>query len=234
VQFYRIERPREDQPEFSGWSATDTFHNPRRFGRLAFGANPYRDDFSLYPDGSDGSPTWSVQTGTWRIRNGVLVGRDSGTDGWHPMGLRLNGVSLRDFRLTLRFRLRERGSDHRDGFWVGFRWQGQTGYSLNLHASGARLHKFVNGRGTNDEVQLAHAPWQPDAEWHTLTLTVRGNTIRAEWDGKPLLSARDENFLGYPPLREGTLLLSARRWSRSQGHTVVEIDEVRVEVEDGQ
>lgn len=229
VQFYRIERPQEGKPEFSAWSATETFHNPRRFGRLTFAPHPYRDDFGLYPEGSEGSPLWSVQTGIWRVQNGVLVGQDSGTDGWHPSGLRWNGPALRDFRLTVRFRLRERGSDHRDGLWVGFRWQGETGYALHLHASGAQLHKFADGQGTNDEVQLARVPWKPDAEWHTLLLAVQGNEIRAEFDGKPLLSARDENFLGAPPLREGTFLLSARRWSQSKGHTVVEVDEVLVE-----
>lgn len=38
ANFYRIERPRDSEPEFSGWSPTLTrpadFHKPARFGRL--------------------------------------------------------------------------------------------------------------------------------------------------------------------------------------------------------
>lgn len=36
VQFYRIDRPADTEPEFSGWSPTFNFHIPDRFGRLTF------------------------------------------------------------------------------------------------------------------------------------------------------------------------------------------------------
>ncbi|HIE51040.1 MAG TPA: hypothetical protein EYP85_04715 [Armatimonadetes bacterium] len=230
VQFYRIERPREGKPEFSSWSATDAFHNPRRFGRLIFGANPYRDDFSLYPDGSSGWPTWRVQAGTWRTEEGVFLGQDSGTDAWNPRGVRVGEESWRDYRVRLRFQIRQRGSDHRDGVWIGVRQRPDgSGYSLNLHASGARLHKFHQGRGTNDDLMLARAEWTPDREWHTLALMVRQNELRAELDGQLLLQATDDDFLGVPPVPSGYVILSARRWSRSQGHTLVAFDDFSVE-----
>jgi len=215
--------------EFSGWSATDTFHNPRRFGFLRFGANPYHDDFSLYPNGSDGSPTWTVQAGTWRVEDGVYLGQDSGTSGWQPAGARVGHDDWQDYRVSLRFQIRERGSDHRDGVWVGFRQSRAGSYSLHLNGAVAQLHKAYQGRGTNDDEMLAQVPWTPDRAWHGLAITVRGNHIRAELDGALLLEATDENFLGVPPVPSGGVVLSARRWENSQGQTVVAFDDFEVE-----
>ncbi len=41
VQLYRIDRSNTlDQPEYSGWSPTDTFHRPSQFGFLTFAESP--------------------------------------------------------------------------------------------------------------------------------------------------------------------------------------------------
>jgi len=236
AQLYRIDRsrtlPGPEKQEFSGWSPTDTFHNPLRFGRLVFGGNPCREDFSCYPTGSDGSPTWIVQAGTWRVEDGVYVGRDSGTDGWHPSGARTGDERWQDYRLRLRFQIRERGSDHRDGAWIGFRCGSDgSGYSLHLTGGQAVLHKAYRGRSTNDTDVLGRVPWTPDRAWHDLAIAVQGNRIRTELDGQPLLAATDEDFLGVPPIPSGGIILSARRWSNSVGHTVVAFDEVIIDRE---
>jgi len=41
VQLYRIDRSNtREQPEYSGWSPTDTFHRPSQFGFLTFAGSP--------------------------------------------------------------------------------------------------------------------------------------------------------------------------------------------------
>lgn len=237
VQLYRIDRskmlPDPEKQEFSGWSPTDTFHHPIHFGRLVFGGNPFREDFSLYPDGSDGFPTWTVQSGTWRVEEGVYVGRDSGTDGWQPSGARTGDAGWENYRLRLRFQVRERGSDHRDGAWIGIRCGSDgSGYSLHLTGGSATLHKAYQGRSTSDTEMLGQVPWTPDRAWHDLAITVQGNHLGAELDGRLLLEATDDHFLGVPPVPVGGIVLSARKWTHSTGHTVVAFDEVRVEVLD--
>ncbi|MBI2299211.1 MAG: carbohydrate-binding family 9-like protein [Armatimonadetes bacterium] len=230
AQFYRIERPRAGALECSAWSATDTFHNPSRFGRLSFAANPRHDDFGLYPPGADGSPGWLAQAGTWRVTDGRLVGRNSGGDGFQANGIRLRALELGDFALTLRYRLTSRGDDHRDGFWVGFRAGADgSGYTLCLNRDRTELHKAVaGGRSSNDEQRLGQGAGVTGDGWHTLSLTARGANIRAVADGQVVLEAVDRGFLGDPPLKTGGLVLSARKWSGSRGDTVVEIDDVEV------
>lgn len=229
VQLYRIDRPREGEPEFSAWSATDTFHNPSRFGRLRFGGNPYDERFSFYPEGSDGAPTWTVEAGEWVVRDGRMTGIDSGGDAWWPVGLRTDAVEADDFELTLRFRLAERGSDHRDGLWIAFRDDGRgNGYALELGGGAAVLHKSTGGRTSNDDLYLARAAFAPDEGWHTLVIGARGAQFMVTIDGRELLAATDDGFLGTPPVRSGGIVLSARRWTKARGHTRAELESLQV------
>ena len=232
LQLYRIDRskPLGEKPMFAAWSATDTFHKPTRFGRLVFGSNPAHEDFALYPDGSDGGPTWQSSAGVWRIQDGALVGEDCTSDGWQAVGTCAGGEGWRDYRLKLRFKILELGSDNRDGPWIAFRHTSpESCYSLNLGRA-VQLHKNRAGRGTNDNTCLIRKDWQPDSEWHALEILVQGNRIAASLDGKPLLDATDRDHLGVPPIPAGGIALSARRWSQSQGHTRVAFDDIEVEL----
>jgi hypothetical protein len=229
VQFYRIDRPGPDDNDYSSWSATDTFHRPSRFGRVSFAANPFDDDFSLYPDGSNGAPNWIVDAGTWTVHNGVLAGADSGTAAWRPVGLRSALDTLTDFRLSLRYRLLEQGSDGRDGFWIGLRCHGaESGYAVNLQ-NVARLHKFVGAATTNDNLVMASAPFRFDNAWHDLSILAQGDRLVVSQDGYDIVAGQDQELLGLPVIPSGSIVLSARRWENSTGHTRVEIDHVRIE-----
>ena len=44
VQLFRIDRSKTlgDKPQYAGWSPTDTFHNPKRFGRITFAGRAAR------------------------------------------------------------------------------------------------------------------------------------------------------------------------------------------------
>jgi len=230
VQLLRIDRSKSlPHPQFLSWSATNTFHNPARFGRVLFSASAGSDDFSLYPEGSAPTPTWALTGGDWKVLSGELVGADSGTDGFTPTGAVGGDSTWRDYRLSLRFQIRQRGSDHRDGAWIGFRYTdpGEC-YSLNLQ-NGATLNKALRGRSSSDAGQMARADWTPDSDWHTLAITVRGPRIVVEMDGKPLMDATDDRYLDLPPIEAGGVCLSARRWTDSRGDTVVAFDDVRME-----
>ncbi|GBC95035.1 hypothetical protein HRbin16_00822 [bacterium HR16] len=228
AQFYRIERPKDSTDataEFQAWSPTDTFHRPERFGVIVFAGSPRRVDFSIYRPGSDGSPTFTVNAGTWQIRDGVYEGRNCIEDGWLPRGASAGDNTWKDYTVKIRYRLVSRGSDWRDGFWVGFRCGPEACYALLLTSRDAQLHRVpASGEYDGDRQNLTTAPFTPDSEWHNLTIRVRGGKIEVEQDGKLLLQYTDEK-----PLAAGGVTLCARRWSQSTGDTVVQISQFEVE-----
>ncbi len=228
AQFYRIERPKDSTDataEFQAWSPTDTFHRPGRFGTITFADSPRRVNFASYRPGSSGSPTFTVNAGTWQIRDGFYEGKNCIEDGWLPRGASAGDNTWRDYALKVRYRLLSRGSDWRDGFWVGFRCGTEACYALLLTGRDAQLHKVpASGEYDGDRQNLITAPFTPDSEWHNLLIRVRGGRIEVEQDGKLLLQYTDEK-----PLAAGGVTLCARRWSRSTGETVVQISQFEVE-----
>lgn len=228
AQFYRIERAKDTTDataEFQAWSPTDTFHRPERFGVILFAGSSRRVDFSTYRPGSDGSPTFTVNAGSWQIRDGVYEGRNCIEDGWLPRGASVGDNTWKDYTLKIRYRLLSRGSDWRDGFWIGFRYGAEGCYALLLTSRDAQLHKVpASGEYNGDQQNLTAAPFTPDTEWHNLLIRARGGKIEVEHDGKLLLQYTDEK-----PLPTGTVVLCARKWSGSTGDTVVQISQFEVE-----
>lgn len=231
LQLLRIDRSRGlPHAQFSAWSATNTFHSPARFGRVVFGVDPHEDDFSAYGEGAAPLPTWTALAGEWQVRGGALVGRNSGTGGFSPTGCSTGDDTWRDYRLSLRFQVRQRGSDHRDGAWIGFRYRGPGNcYCLAFGGKEVQLHKASGGRGSGDANPLARAPWPGDDAWHAVSITARGARLQVEVDGRALMDVEDRDHLGLAPLAGGGLCLSARRWENSSGDTVVAFDDVKVE-----
>lgn len=236
AQLLRINRstPRSGGPadasaQFLAWSLTDTFHNPSRFGRILFGGNPCYDDFSAYPEGASPAPIWAVTSGEWKIVDGELVGKNSGTDAWSPTGVVTGETSWRNYRLRVRFQMRERGSDHRDGPWIGFRYSGEDScYSLNFGEQ-IRLQKVYNGHSGGDISPLSRAEWSCDRNWHEVVIVVKGEHITVALDGNQIINTTDTNALGVGPVPAGGVCLSARRWSGSMGDTVVAFDDFAIE-----
>ncbi len=190
------------------------------------------DSFDAWPEGASGRPLWDIVEGAWSMHAGTFVGVDCETPGWLAQGAAFGDPAWTDIDLSCRFRIIERGSDWRDGAWIGFRASRRQrfGYSLNLHARTAALHKTFMGRSTGDGRALARVPWAPDDKWHTVRIRAHGKRIRVWLDGKPAMDVRDENAAGVPPIPAGRVVLSARRWSGSDGHTVVAFDDLRVRV----
>ncbi|MBC7287858.1 MAG: carbohydrate-binding family 9-like protein, partial [Armatimonadetes bacterium] len=234
VNFYRIDRPNKTDPnagvEFSAWSAVlKGYHEPERFGFLTFAADPFADDFSLHKDGEAPGPPWAAIGGTWAVQSGELIGQDGGTDGWLPAGLIGGLPTLRDYTLSVRFRVDSRGSDWRDGPWFGVRCRPDSGYFVEFTQRSVQLHKAVAGRTTTDEAPLAERPFTLSDGWHRLEVTVAGTsevTLSVSLDGQALIEAKDKNVLGAGPVEEGGIVLCPRRWSRATGHTIVRFDDV--------
>jgi hypothetical protein len=228
AQFYRIERPKDSTDataEFQAWCPTDTFHRPERFGLLIFGGSNRQVDFSDYRPGSDGSPTFIVDAGLWRVQDSVYQGKNCVEDGWIPRGATIGDNTWKDYTVKVRYRVLSRGSDWRDGFWVGFRRTEEATYALLFTARDVQLHKVRTSETYNgDEQQLTSTAFAPDSDWHNLVIRVRGSEIEVEQDGKLLLRYTDGQ-----PLTSGGVTLCARKWSGSSGDTIVQIAQLEVE-----
>ncbi|MBU0611146.1 MAG: DUF1080 domain-containing protein, partial [Armatimonadetes bacterium] len=176
--------------------------------RRSAGILPAAVSFKAVANGSL-PPGWSVTDGDWAVQDGALVGRNSGTDGWAPSGIVTGSRDWTDVRLTLRFQVRQYGSDHRDGAWIGFRYTGSGEcYCLALQHGGVMLHKLHQGASTGDNVQLATAQWTRDTAWHDLAISVKGKHIEVELDGKRLIAVDDNDLLGVGPVPSGGVCLS--------------------------
>lgn len=197
---------------------------------LEMKAGVAKDDFSTYPAGSDGSPTWQVTDGAWLVKDGLFVGSNCNPLGWIATGANAGDKHWKDYRLSLRFKLLERGSDWRDGAWIGFhntagaRWK----YSLNLQARNIVLHKANRGAASNDHNPLAEVPWQPDAAWHQVVISVTGKHLAVELDGRKIMDVQDDDYLGAPPLASGGITLCARRHGSATGNTTVAFADVEL------
>jgi hypothetical protein len=197
-----------------------------------------RDDFSSYERGSDGSPTWTVDSGWWSVtrdgfrgvdcegaflalgaRSGARPGGSSGAKEWT------------DYRLVLELKVASRGSDWRDGAWIGFRWGDRSNaYTLCFHDRASVIHKVSGGRATGDSDPLVQsAATITDDQWHRVEVAVVGLGITVHLDGEEIMEVADESWNASPSLPSGGIVLSARKHADSMGSTQVFFRNVRVE-----
>lgn len=230
LQLFRIDRSKDlSEPEFSSWSPTDTFHNPARFGKVTFAtslSNPvFSPDIPLFP-------TWRIAAGEWSVEDGALVGKDGIGDSWIGEGIHFGSKAWLDYSFSVQFRIISRGSDWRDGPWFAFRYiDDMNTYSLNFSGRDIQLHKVSQGIGTGDDNPLASVPWVPDGSWHNLMIDLKGNQIVVFLDEKEIIRVVDDGYNATPPLLKGEIVLIPRKWSGSEGGTVVAYRDVRLEVE---
>jgi hypothetical protein len=229
VNLCRIERPKEGGPLMLSWSGCiSRFHEPERFGVIKFIGNPYHETFDIYPEGSDGRPTWNPMAGRWRISGGSYLGEDGGTDGYIAVGSKIGFATWTDYEISMEFQVLEFGEDWRDGVWIGFRFTDPgNSYSLNLYRGQGgvvHLHKAFGGRSTDDSNPLATARWVPDVSLHfELRILAKGDEIQAWINGSKLFGIVDSGMAGMPPIRKGAVVISPRKWSGSRGHTRIRI-----------
>jgi len=232
VQVYRIDRSKQlgETPMFVSLARTEDFHRPEYFGRLRLLGNPFDEDFAQAEDASHPGAHWKVERGAWRIRDGALVGENSGGDGFAPQGLRSLARPLVHFKAVVEFKVLSVGSDHRDGCWIGFRDQGPSaGYGLHFNRDRVRLMKRNQGAVSDDTADLGASVWSHGTSWHRAEIVAAGTRIRVEVDGEKMFDVRDDQGLGVGPVPFGDLVLSARRWTGSEGDTRVAFRKVKVE-----
>jgi hypothetical protein len=181
------------EPELARW--TEDFSDPAAFKTQwrAYGWLPDGKTIS----GPDHMHRW------WNIEEGVLRGQTVGKI--HPSGLQRK-VSGTDVRLSVRFKLQEGGMAA-----VGFNGPNPI-LEANFHLAGVHIRQ--NMIRAWDEENL-YPKGSPEAEalkkekkmnrkfigaaktekleltvdaWHDLVLEMRGRTITAQIDGKPVLS----------------------------------------------
>ncbi|NCO40637.1 MAG: hypothetical protein GW892_18220 [Armatimonadetes bacterium] len=220
VQFTRTTEGNE--PASLAWSPADA---P---GTVLLAPDRYGDTFDFYPEGTDGSPYWRITSGSWRVENGTLVGENTGDDGYLAEGAALDG-DWTDCEFSVHFKVESYADNWRDGPRIGFRCNASgDGYHVNFTDRHVQVHKSILGTTTGEANALAVTPWKRDNEWHSLKVRCLANTFTGELDGEPLFSFRDDMVLDVPSYRRGGIILSARRWTRSQGDMRVRYDDVRV------
>lgn len=139
----------------------------------------------------------------WQIHDGALRGQTFGT--LHPSGLTRN-VDGRDVRLSMRFKMEEGG-------WAAVAFNGPNPIlEANFHLAGVHIRP---GSITAWDEENLHSKGSPEAEalkkekklnrkfipaakveqiaittgeWHDLVIEIRGRTIMAVIDGKPVLT----------------------------------------------
>lgn len=139
----------------------------------------------------------------WQIHDGALRGQTFGT--LHPSGLTRN-VDGRDVRVSMRFKMEEGG-------WAAVTFNGPNPIlEANFHLAGVHIRP---GSITAWDEENLHPKGSPEAEalkkekkmnrkfipaakveqialttgeWHDLAIEIRGRTITAVIDGKPVLT----------------------------------------------
>lgn len=189
-----------------------------------------KEDFKSYPRGAEPYPVWDIRSGDWKVTEDGLLGTDS-RGGFAAVGATAGNKAWKDYVLSLKFRVISRGSDWRDGAWIGFRHtDSHNNYTLGFFGRLTALHKASRGKVTTDDNLLAESPFVlKDDQWHDLQITVLGNRIAVDLDEKPLLTAEDKGWNDSPALRRGGVVLAARKWENSEGKTQVLFKDIHVE-----
>ncbi|MFP4055398.1 MAG: endo-1,3-alpha-glucanase family glycosylhydrolase [Candidatus Brocadiia bacterium] len=190
----------------------------------------FHDDFSTAEEGSDGFPVWIADSGTWTVRDGAFLGADCAGH-FIAQGARTGRAEWTDYTLSLRLRLLSRGSDWRDGPWIGFRYRNRgNAYTLGFYDRMTALHKASRGKVTSDDKELATSPTTiRDGAWHRVAITCKGSAIAVALDGQTIIEATDEGWNDAPPVPSGAIVLSARKHEGGEGTSRVLFDDVRVQ-----
>jgi len=199
-------------------------------GVAAAGTVLFEDGFKGYPPGSAGEPLWQVESGAWAVTPEGFLGKDC--EGFFTaVGARTGLREWSDYALTLQLKLVSRGSDWRDGPWIGFRCLGGgNGYTLGFYSRVTVLHKASAGAQTRDGSELATSPFVlADSDWHRVSIRVQGAQIAVAVDGTSLMEVADKDWNGSPPVTGGGIVLGARREGGAGGSTQVLFREVKVE-----
>ena len=202
-------------------------------------SNIYYDGFTLYGEGSDGSPNWNIQQGTWRVSDGTYCGENSGDNDYFAVGASGGDINWEDVTINAKFRCASFGEDWRDSCRIGFRYQdNNNGYTLEFINGYDRawISKKSQGVSTGDP-GVANPPLSTnngpighkDGNWHKVRIGLTGSHINVIFDSAQIFDVTDNNYKSVPALYYGKLMLSAHDYTLDSVHsTKAYYDEIQV------
>jgi hypothetical protein len=147
----------------------------------------FSDDFEGYADGAPPSDEWSVFSGHWFIKDGVLH-QDAGS---FDYGLVAKNFYLRcDYRIEAKVQLVGGGAGA-GLYWNVFNAQtGESGHMLRYDGNRPIMYGFMSGRGFLG-TGGATGDLFADGTWHTIRMDVNNSkgTFDVHWDGKKIADA---------------------------------------------
>lgn len=149
-----------------------------------------------FADHSFGKP-WHVNTGEWKVKDGVLHGKELKADR-HSAALRYP-IETRNATYELRFQF----SDGLQGFHFGFdpkrgslNKKGHL-FSIVISPKSWKIMKHVDKNrpkeDPNENLAQAATPFEA-GKWYTLRVTTSGTSVVASIDGKKSLKASHPTF----------------------------------------
>jgi glycoprotein endo-alpha-1,2-mannosidase len=188
------------------------------------------DDFEDYEPGSDGFPLWITHSGSWTVTEEGFQGTDC-EGHFIAAGASTGRKEWSDYTLSLKLKVISRGSDWRDGPWIGFRHGDDDNvYTLGFYDRLSALHKISKGIATDGETAMTQSNITiKDGKWHNVRITALDTMIAVMLDGNVVMRVQDNDWNDSPPVLSGGIILSARKYGGSTGKTQVVFRDVRVE-----
>ncbi len=160
----------------------------------------FSDDFSAYSDGAGLSGNWSVFSGKWYVKDGVLHQEAPGYD---------HGIGVRDLFLRCDYRIEAKVQLVDGGGGAGLYWNvgnvetGDNSDMLRFDGEGPLMYGYMYRRlfirtPGSERASIA------DKKWHTMRLDVHNSkgTWDFHFDGKKIIDGAELHFRsGYPSLQ---------------------------------
>lgn len=165
---------------------------------------------------------WTVQTGSWKIEDGVLAGAEIPADNHSAAARRV--IETGDAVYQLRFQVGENTRGLHFGFDPkrGSLDKGGHLFSVIIGPTGWRLLKHLDKNrpeeDPNEVLATAAHEFRPGT-WYTLSVTTRGTSVVAEIEGLEPLSGSHPSFsvpkptLVFRALGDGVRIDGIRVWS---------------------
>lgn len=139
-------------------------------------------------------PGFRVATGEWYViddeDNRVLAQQAKNTNATFNV-IFIDGHSFKNVELSVRFKAVHGALDQGGGLvWRARDARNYYVARFNPLENNVRVYKVVDGKRT----QLKSADAAPGPGWHTLNVTMTGDSITCALDGKPYLDAADRTF----------------------------------------
>ncbi|HIE52121.1 MAG TPA: DUF1080 domain-containing protein [Armatimonadetes bacterium] len=149
----------------------------------------WREDFSAYEEGSDGSPRWRPAAGVWRIRHGEYVQEQ-------PLFTEtltfLAEPVFSDFDFSVRFRIRNLGAGVRAAGMVFRAESTREFYYVHFDSRNTQviLVRCSRTKPWNEIRRVRNIPIVPE-RWHTGRVVAEGTHFRVYLDDRLILEAEE-------------------------------------------